>query len=67
MTENMKLWLVEMYQREIEEAESAASNEHLWALGSDDGHAWQHEENASEQEEYIKLLKELIKSIEVDN
>lgn len=62
-TENMKLWLRELYDKEIEEAKGAASNEHLWALGSDGESAIQHEMYAEEQREYIKILEELKEAV----
>lgn len=63
MTDNIKFWLTEMYNNEIEEARCAASNEHLWALGSDGESALQHEMNAEEQRDYVRVLEELRDSL----
>lgn len=56
MTENQKLWLEEL----IEEHRVAASNERLWAKGSNDPEqARMHEENAEEHAEFADLLETL--------
>ncbi len=58
MTENQKIWLEEL----IEEHRVAASNEHLWAVGSQDDSegALQHEENAEEHTEFADMLATLL-------
>lgn len=64
MTDNIKFWLKQLYANEIEEASAAASNEHLWALGSDDSEmANLHEANAEEQRVYIEILRSLMEEI----
>lgn len=35
LTENQKMWLTNLLEDEADEVLGAASNEHLWALGSD--------------------------------
>ena len=58
MTENQKIWLEEL----IKEYNTAADNEHLWALGSQDDPegSLQHEENAEECREFAKMLSTLL-------
>ena len=58
MTENQKRWLEEL----IEEHGVAASNEHIWALGSQDDPeaAMMHEENAEEHREFAEMLMTLL-------
>ena len=54
--ETIKFWLIELFKNEIEEAKSAASNEHLFALGSDGEAATQHQENAELNMKYAEIL-----------
>ena len=62
LTENQKMWLTNLLENEAEEALGAASNEHLWALGSDTMEsATQHEMHADENREYANLLRDIIK------
>lgn len=57
MTENQREWLKGLYQGAVEDHFTAASNEHLWALGSDDEEmAAMHESNAEEHREFAKIL-----------
>ena len=59
MTENMKIWLRRLYLEAAEEHRGAAQNEHLWALGSDNNEmAVMHEQNAEENREFAKILRE---------
>lgn len=65
MTENMKIWLKELYLEAAEEHYGAASNEHLWALGSDDDEtAMLHEMNADENRAFAMILEDMAKKIE---
>ena len=65
MTENMKIWLKELYLEAAEEHYGAASNEHLWALGSDnDEAAMLHEMNADENRAFAMMLEDMAKKIE---
>ena len=67
MTENMKIWLKELYLEAAEEHYGAASNEHLWALGSDnDEAAMLHEMNADENRAFAMMLEDMAKKIEED-
>lgn len=65
MSENIKSWLIQMLDYELEETEVAIDNESLWTLGSnDEDEAAQHEENMAELEEYKQVLTELKARIE---
>lgn len=64
MTENMKIWLKELYLEAAEEHLGAASNEHLWALGAPTGEASiLHEMNADEHREFADVLKSMANEI----
>lgn len=63
-TETQIFWIKEMLQREIEDARGAAENEHIWALGSEDEEATQHEENAEENLEYADMLEDALKALD---
>ena len=56
-TETQMIWIENLFETEIEEARCAASNEHIFALGSDDEESSQHEQNAEENREYAKILE----------
>lgn len=65
MTENMKIWLKELYLDAAEAHLGAASNEHLWALGSDtDEQAMLHEMNADENRAFAIMLESMANKIE---
>ena len=64
MTENMKLWLKELYLNAAKEHRGAASNEHLWALGSDTEEAMTlHEINAAENMDFADMLTDMANKI----
>ena len=57
--ETIAIWLMDLFKNEIDEVECAASNEHIFALGSDnDESATQHEENAELNRQYAEILKD---------
>ena len=57
--ETIAIWLLDLFKNEIDEARGATSNEHLFALGSDDDEsAAQHEENAELNRQYAEILKD---------
>ena len=65
MTENMKLWLKELYLNEAEEHFATAKNEHLCALGSPNNEtATLHEMNADEHREFANILISMANKIE---
>lgn len=56
--ETIALWLSDLFKKEADEANGAASNEHLFALGSDDNEASeQHEKNTELNRQYAEILK----------
>ena len=68
MTENMKLWLKELYLNEAEEHFTTAKNEHLCALGSPTNEASMlHELNADEHRAFANILKSMAIKIEEKN
>ena len=57
MTENQREWLKGLYKGATEDHLTAASNEHLWALGSDDEEiAAMHECSAEEHRKFAEIL-----------
>ena len=64
-SENIKMWLKELYENEIEEVTKAIENEHMWAIWCKKYQAAsiQHEDNAEELRNYVNILKELKQSI----
>ena len=65
MTENMKLWLKHLYLEAAEEHRGAASNEHLWALGSDGEAAMLHAQNSVEHVKFAEILTDMANDLEV--
>lgn len=60
LTENMKIWLKQLYLNAAEEHLVAASNERLWALGSDTHEAAAlHEANVNEHVAFAEILKSM--------
>jgi hypothetical protein len=68
LTENMKLWLKELYLEEANCHLETAKFEHLCALGSPTGEAAMlHEMNADEHREFANILKSMATKIEEEN
>ena len=65
MTENMKLWLKRLYMEAAEEHRGAASNEHIWALGSEGEAAMLHAQNSVEHVEFADMLTQMANDLEV--
>jgi hypothetical protein len=64
MTENMKIWLKELYLNAAKEHRGAASNERLWALGSDnEEQMMRHEINAAENMDFADILTDMANKI----
>lgn len=60
MTETQREWIAELLNAEAEEHACAASNEHIWAMGSDTPEdAEQHEQYAEENRQYALMLREM--------
>lgn len=59
MNETVKIWLEELYKKEIEEAKQTIRNEHIWELGYDGEEPLNpHTENIEVLKEYIEVLEE---------
>lgn len=65
MTENMKIWLKSLYLEAAEEHRGAASNEHLWALGSDGEASMLHTQNSIEHIKFADILTDMANNLEV--
>jgi hypothetical protein len=58
MTENMRIWLKELYLKEAKDHRIAAGNSHLVALGCDDSElAAQFEQYADEHRAFAEMLE----------
>jgi hypothetical protein len=65
MTENMRIWLKELYEKEAKEHRIAAGNTHLVALGCDDSESVkQFEEYAEEHRQFAKILEEMAEKVQ---
>lgn len=64
MDEMIKFWLIDLYEREIEEAKGTIDNESLWSLGYDGDGENPHPENIQRLKEYVEILEEKIKELE---
>ena len=64
MNEMVKNWLIELYEREIEEALGSISNERIWLMETD---VWEEEkmhlDNMENLNEYIATLRTLLNDI----
>lgn len=66
-TENMKLWLKELYLEEANDHLETARFEHLCALGAPTGEASMlHEMNADEHRAFAQILRSMASKIEED-
>ena len=66
MTENMKLWLKELYLNEANDHLETARFEHLCALGSSNGEAAMlHEMNAYEHRAFAQILRDMASKIDL--
>ena len=64
MTENMKIWLKELYLNEANDHLETARFEHLCALGApNDEASMLHEMNADEHREFANILKSMANEI----
>lgn len=64
MDEMIILWLKDLYQEAIKEANANISNHELWLLGSKDEEKQIEKENIARLYEYIEVLEELIENLE---
>ena len=64
MTETIKNWLTQLYERKIKEALGSISNERIWLMGSDVCEEEKmHLDNMANLNEYIATLKTLLNDI----
>jgi hypothetical protein len=63
MHETVRIWLEELYKKEIEEVKGTISNEHLWELGYDGEEPNPHTENIEVLEEYLEKLEEKLNEV----
>ena len=64
MNETVKIWLEELYKKEIEDVKGTISNEHLWELGYNGSEPVNpHTENIESLTEYLGILEEKLKEI----
>jgi hypothetical protein len=65
MTENMKIWLKELYLEEVNDHLETARFEHLCALGAPTGEASMlHEMNADEHRAFAMMLQSMAENID---
>ena len=64
MTETIKNWLTQLYEREIKESLRSISNERIWMMGTN---VWEEEkmhlDNMENLNEYIATLRTLLNDI----
>lgn len=64
MSETVKIWLIRLYEKEINESKVAISNEHIWELGYNGKEPNQHANNICDIQEYISVLEEKIRELQ---
>lgn len=68
LTENMKMWLQQMYRNEAKEQRGTAENCHIFALGSDTQEdAEQFEQFAEEHREFANILDAMADELDEDS
>ena len=65
MNETVRIWLNKLYEDAIKEAKETIKNEHILELGYKGNDNNPHTENIKSLNEYIKVLEELNKEIEI--
>ena len=65
MTENQREWLKGLYREAAEDHLIIASNEHLWALGSEGEAAILHAQNSMEHVKFADILTDMANHLEV--
>ena len=65
MNEMVKIWLEELYKKEIKDAKDTIKNEHMWELGYNGKEPVNpHTENIMVLEEYIEVLEEKLAELD---
>ena len=65
MTENQREWLKGLYREAAEDHLVTASNEHLWALGSEGEASALHAQNSVEYVRFADILTNMANNLEV--
>lgn len=64
MNEMVKIWLEELYKKEIEDTKDTIKNEHMWELGYNGNEPFNpHTENIMVLEEYIEVLESKLEEL----
>ena len=64
MNEAIKIWLTELYKKEIEEVRGTISNERLWEKGYNGNEPYNpHTDNIQTLMEYLKILEEKLEDV----
>ena len=63
MSETVKIWIKELFEKEINETNGAIKNEHLWELGYNGEEPNPHTQNIETLTEYLEYLKEKLNEI----
>ena len=66
-TENMKIWLAELFIEQAREHRGAAANCHIFALGSDGEEAQQFEEYREEHIQFAQILETMCKDLGIND
>lgn len=66
LTENMKIWLNELYRAAAKEHRGIASNCHIVALWSDDKNVAQYEGLAEEHRDFAEILEDLANELDLE-
>lgn len=65
MNETVRIWLEELYTKEIEEAKETIKNEHIWELGYNGEEPLNpHTGNIEVLKEYIEVLESKLEELE---
>jgi hypothetical protein len=64
MNEMIKFWLIQLYEKEINEYKAAISNEQMWELGYNGEEPNPHTNNICNILEYISVLEDKIKELQ---
>lgn len=63
MSETVKIWIKELFEKEINETNGTIKNEHIWELGYDGEEPNPHTQNIETLTEYLEYLKEKLNEI----
>ena len=67
MNETIKIWLIKLYTDTIEEVRDTIKNEHIFELGYNGNDINPHTENIKTLNEYIGVLENLIRKLELED